>query len=138
VPPIVPGPNSDCIDDEFKNLPLDFEDSGVPLPTERRQSCYYESTIILKTFINKQTNMESELQQSFSNTKNFSFLFPEGKEPQEVLDVIQAKENQDILESDHIDGLEEFSFENSPDEELELKGQFGNFIEQMRLNDIKI
>lgn len=35
-PPIVPGPNECCIDEEFLNLPLDFEDSGIPLPTERR------------------------------------------------------------------------------------------------------
>jgi len=35
-PPILPGPQQCCIDEEFLNLPLDFEDSGVPLPTERR------------------------------------------------------------------------------------------------------
>lgn len=46
-PPIVPGPAQCCIDEEFLNLPLDFEDSSVPLPTERRQSCYYESTIMM-------------------------------------------------------------------------------------------
>jgi len=54
-PPIVPGPNVCCIDDEFISLPLDFEDSGVPLPTERRQSCYYESTIMLKTILENNT-----------------------------------------------------------------------------------
>jgi len=42
-PPIVPGPNECNIDEEFLNLPLDFEDSGVPLPTERRQSFFYDS-----------------------------------------------------------------------------------------------
>jgi serum/glucocorticoid-regulated kinase 2 len=35
-PPIVPGPHECCIDEEFLNLPLDFEDSSVPVPTERR------------------------------------------------------------------------------------------------------
>ena len=35
-PPIVPGPHMCCIDEEFLNLPLDFEDSSVPLLTERR------------------------------------------------------------------------------------------------------
>jgi hypothetical protein len=35
-PPIIPGPTQCCIDEEFLNLPLDFEDSSVPLPTERR------------------------------------------------------------------------------------------------------
>jgi len=48
-PPIVPGPHECCIDEEFLSLPLDFEDSSVPVPTERRQSCYYESTLMLKT-----------------------------------------------------------------------------------------
>ena len=48
-PPIVPGPNTCCIDKEFLSLPLDFEDSGIPLPTERRQSCYYESTLVVRT-----------------------------------------------------------------------------------------
>jgi hypothetical protein len=61
-PPIVPGPNRCCIDEEFLNLPLDFEDSGVPLATERRQSCYYESTIMLKSFMeNRNTLKGSEL-----------------------------------------------------------------------------
>jgi serine/threonine protein kinase len=54
-PPIVPGPHECCIDEEFLNLPLDFEDSGVPVPTERRQSCYYESTLMLKTISEKNT-----------------------------------------------------------------------------------
>ena len=35
-PPIVPGLHECCIDEEFLNLPLDFEDSSVPVPTERR------------------------------------------------------------------------------------------------------
>ena len=91
-------------------MPLDFEDSGVPLPTERRQSCYYESTIILKTFIDKQTQLESEFQQSFSNTKNFSFLFEQGKEPQDVLEGLQSKDQQDDILDEEYPGLEEFSF----------------------------
>lgn len=62
-PPIVPGPHECCIDEEFLNLPLDFEDSSVPVPTERRQSCYYESTIMLKTIISdKNTLKNSQLQ----------------------------------------------------------------------------
>ena len=60
-PPIVPGPNKCCIDNEFLNLPLDFEDSGVPLPTERRQSCYYESTLIIKKMSNNNSRKNSEL-----------------------------------------------------------------------------
>jgi hypothetical protein len=35
-PPIIPGPLQCCIDKEFLILALDFEDSGLPLPTERR------------------------------------------------------------------------------------------------------
>jgi len=54
-PPIVPGPHSCCIDEEFLNLPLDFEDSSIPVPTERRQSCYYESTIMLNTMNERAT-----------------------------------------------------------------------------------
>jgi len=48
-------------------LPLDFEDSGVPLPTERRQSCYYESTIMLKSFLDKNTLKNSTLQSLYEN-----------------------------------------------------------------------
>jgi len=35
------------------------------------------------------------------------------------------------LQPIHIDGLENFSFINQPQEELELKDQFEKFIEQM-------
>ena len=59
VPPIVPGPHECCIDEEFLNLPLDFEDSSVPVPTERRQSCYYESTIMLKSIITDKNTMKN-------------------------------------------------------------------------------
>lgn len=58
-PPIVPGPHECCIDEEFLNLPLDFEDSSVPVPTERRQSCYYESTIMLKSIITDKNTMKN-------------------------------------------------------------------------------
>lgn len=62
-PPIVPGAHECCIDEEFLNLPLDFEDSSVPVLTERRQSCYYESTLMLKTIISdKNTIVNSKLQ----------------------------------------------------------------------------
>jgi len=67
LPPIIPGPNECCIDEEFLNLPLDFEDSGIPLPTERRQSCYYESTIFMKSFMEKNTLKNSELQLIYNN-----------------------------------------------------------------------
>ena len=82
-PPIVPGPHECCIDEEFLNLPLDFEDSSVPVPTERRQSCYYESTIMLKTIISdKNTMKNSQLQQLYNNlndTRNISFLLDDNK-----------------------------------------------------------
>lgn len=55
-PPIIPGPNSCCIDEEFLSLDINFEDSAVPLNTERRQSCYYESTIMLKTLASEGNN----------------------------------------------------------------------------------
>ena len=98
-PPIVPGPHECCIDEEFLNLPLDFEDSSVPVPTERRQSCYYESTIMLKSMISdKNTLKQSHLQQLYNNmndTKNFSLL---GEDKQ-----INDSENGD---SKHRQGLE--------------------------------
>jgi len=34
-----------------------------------------------------------------------------------------------------IEGLEDFSFMNPPQDEMELKHQFDRFIEQMRQND---
>ena len=37
-----------------------------------------------------------------------------------------------------IEGLDNFSFTNLPQEELELKDQFENFIETMRLNEVKL
>jgi hypothetical protein len=36
----------------------------------------------------------------------------------------------------HIEGLENFSFINQPQEELELKDQFEKFIEQMQKNEV--
>lgn len=64
----MPGPNQCCIDEEFLNLPLDFEDSGIPLPTERRQSCYYESTIMMKSFMERNNTLKnSELQALYNN-----------------------------------------------------------------------
>lgn len=67
-PPIVPGPHQCCIDDEFLNLPLDFEDSSMPALTERRQSCYYESTIMLKTLISdKNTLRNSHIRDLYNN-----------------------------------------------------------------------
>ena len=79
-PPIIPGPHECCIDEEFLNLPLDFEDSGVPVPTERRQSCYYESSLMLKTISEKGTLKNSELLDLYNNlsdTKNISLLHEE-------------------------------------------------------------
>ena len=77
-PPIVPGPNQCCIDEEFLNLPLDFEDSSIPLQTERRQSCYYESTIMLKTIISDKNTLRNthirELYNNLNDTKNLSLL----------------------------------------------------------------
>jgi len=58
-PPIIPGPHTCCIDEEFLNLPLDFEDSSVPVPTERRQSCYYESTIMLNTMVSEKNTLKN-------------------------------------------------------------------------------
>jgi hypothetical protein len=58
-PPIIPGSTQCCIDEEFLNLPLDFEDSSVPLPTERRQSCYYESTIMMQSMISDKNTLKN-------------------------------------------------------------------------------
>jgi serine/threonine protein kinase len=60
-PPIVPGPHQCCIDEEFLHLPLDFEDSAMPVMTERRQSCYYESTFVKSMTSEKNTQKESQL-----------------------------------------------------------------------------
>ena len=60
-PPIVPGPHQCCIDEEFLHLPLDFEDSAMPVMTERRQSCYYESTFVKSMTSEKNTFKESQL-----------------------------------------------------------------------------
>ena len=90
-PPIIPGAHECCIDEEFLNLPLDFEDSSMPLMTERRQSCYYESTFLKSMISGKDTLKDSQLQQLYNNlndTKNLSLLHyiddkkeNEGQEP---------------------------------------------------------
>ena len=135
-PPIVPGPTECCIDEEFLSLPLDFEDSGIPLPTERRQSCYYESTMMLKTFLEKNTLKNSELQMLYNNLsddKNVSLLIAQGqldneeRQPQDLLSSLHKSsflEEQALLNSPeyknsehYIEGLEHFEFENQPAEE---------------------
>ena len=187
-PPIVPGPHECCIDEEFLNLPLDFEDSSVPVPTERRQSCYYESTIMLRTIISdKNTMKNSQLQQLYNNlndTRNFSLLGDNKDEetnnkdeqerrqqsksssaandsgarvqPQDFTSPIESsihtpipKENAQntpggTCNGDHtkdddgydpnegnivIEGLENFSFIDMPEEEIELRVHFNKFIE---------
>ena len=150
-PPIVPGPHECCIDEEFLSLPLDFEDSGIPLPTERRQSCYYESTIMLKNIIDKNTLKNSELQELYNNLSDDkqSLLLPDGTDNQTPQHKLQNKESfveledpdpatKTVASNIEIEGLENFSYTDLPDEELELKGQFDNFIEQMRLNELKL
>ena len=50
-PPIVPNVKECCIDPDYVELPLDFEESvyKVRLSTERRYSYYYESTLHSKS-----------------------------------------------------------------------------------------
>lgn len=110
-PPIIPGPNQCCIDKEFSNLPLDFEDSGNPLPTERRQSCYYESTLIIKNFSNNNTRKNSEV--------NLIDYLLKDKSPLETEANEEAKETFGNIDNDNIFG--NFEFINPPQDELELK-----------------
>lgn len=171
-PPIVPGPHECCIDEEFLNLPLDFEDSSVPVPTERRQSCYYESTIMLKTIISdKNTLKNSQLQQLYNNLNdtrgNISFLLDDKKDEQKSPSVeprdsekgsgsgariqpqdidqggtTETPDSKPPIDPNEgnivIEGLENFSFTDTPEEEIQLRVHFNKFIEQMQINEINL
>ena len=91
-----------------------------------------------------------------SDTKNVSLLGPNAlnqdggeRQPQDILGQDSILNSIASLrgmasatgldqESIQIEGLENFSFVNQPQEELELKDQFAEFIEQMRQNEIAL
>ena len=96
---------------------------------------------MLKTISEKGTMKNSELLDLYNNlsdTKNISLLNDESDnlQPQDLIK--QQSPRQGDPDYPKIDGLENFSFINLPDEELELKDQFSNFINQMRMNDMKL
>ena len=90
-----------------------------------------------------------------SDTKNVSLLGPNAqndggeRQPQDILSQDSILNSIASLrgmapatgadqESIQIEGLENFSFVNQPREELELKDQFAEFIEQMRQNELAL
>lgn len=61
---------------------MDFEDSASPVLTERRQSCYYESTYMLRTMASDKITVKNQhLQQLYNmhldDTRNMSMLISE-------------------------------------------------------------
>ena len=89
----------------------------------------------------KNTLMNSYIQHLYNNlndTKNISIL-----EKGETPEAASARQPQD-QEGDKgegnivIEGLENFSFNDMPSEEVELRDHFTKFIEQMRQNEIQL
>jgi len=110
------------------SLPLDFEDSGIPLPTERRKSCYYESTLIIRNFSANNSRQNSQLA--------LIDLLLNDKSPMDTVHKYNEENKDASPQPDNL--FDNFSFVNPPQDELELKEQFDNFIEQMRLNELKL
>ncbi|CDW89031.1 protein kinase domain containing protein [Stylonychia lemnae] len=150
-PLIIPNVKECHIDPDYVELPLDFEESQykVRLSTERRYSYYYESTLQSKSVTEQSFyNMFFEKNESGSGVVNLlggqgssvkSGVVQNGSTNNPYGNSVQSEQSQQSQESGNlnqiggrqnknvIQGLENFTFIDVPQDELEIQKQLQKY-----------